>query len=191
MTTAPAPLQALKDRAQIRDCLMRYCRGVDRFDPDLIKSAYHPDGFDDHGIFAGNGWVFADWIGPFDDSIGVQHQIHRVDNVLITFKGADVALVESYNITFVQAQTPDGPASALVGGRYLDRFEKRAGAWKIAHRRYVMDWNMNGPATARWAGAFFGALSHGRTDAQDPSHAMLQQLSPAPGQGHGNKSLRP
>jgi len=32
-------VQELKDRQDIRDCLVRYCRGMDRFDRDIIRSA--------------------------------------------------------------------------------------------------------------------------------------------------------
>ena len=28
-----------------------------------------------------------------------------------------------------------------VGGRYLDRFERREGAWRIHHRAVVIDWS--------------------------------------------------
>lgn len=43
-------LQELLDRQAIYDVMMRYCRGVDRFDADLITSAYHPDARDDHTV---------------------------------------------------------------------------------------------------------------------------------------------
>ena len=38
-----AELRTLLDRAQIHDALMRYCRGVDRGDSELVLSALHPD----------------------------------------------------------------------------------------------------------------------------------------------------
>src|SRR5690606_8703026 len=42
-------LQAALDREAIHTVLMRYCRGVDRLDRDLIASVYHPDAYDHHG----------------------------------------------------------------------------------------------------------------------------------------------
>ena len=33
----------------------------------------------------------------------------------------------------------------MYGGRYLDTFEKRDGEWRIASRRYIMDWTMAMP----------------------------------------------
>jgi hypothetical protein len=173
MSSVKEQVQELKDRQAIYDCLMRYCRGIDRLDVGILKTAYHPDGIDDHGIFSGNAWEFAEFIGPFDAELGVKQQTHRVDNVLIEFTGPDTASVESYNVTFIDAETPDGMAASVVGGRYLDRFERRDGQWKIAHRLYVMDWNINGGSTAEWQQGLFGRLPHGRIDMKDTSYDLL------------------
>ena len=170
-------IERFKDRQTIYDCLMRYSRGVDRLDVELLKTAYHEDATDDHGIFNGNAWEFAEFIGPFDASIGVRQQTHRVDHALIEFTGPDSAAVESYNLTFIDAETEDGMAAAMVGGRYLDRFERRDGAWKIAHRLYVMDWNRNGSSTVDWEGSFFKDLARGRIDNQDASYAYFRGLA--------------
>ncbi|MEH6570572.1 MAG: hypothetical protein V7709_15940, partial [Halioglobus sp.] len=36
----------------------------------------------------------------------------------------------------------------LVGGRYIDRFQKHDGGWKISHRAGLTDWmRMEPPAT--------------------------------------------
>ncbi|MBH81758.1 MAG: hypothetical protein CMQ49_14715 [Gammaproteobacteria bacterium] len=173
MTISQEEVNRFKDRQAIYDCLMRYSRGVDRLDPTLLKTVYHPDATDDHGIFNGNAWEFADFIGPFDASIGVRQQTHRVDHALIEFTAPDTAAVESYNITFFDAETDAGMAAAIVGGRYLDRFERRAGVWRIAHRLYVMDWNRNEPSTVDWDGWFFGDLARGTIDTEDQSYAWL------------------
>ncbi len=173
MSVSEEDIQRLKDRQAIYDCLMRYSRGVDRLDVELLKSAYHADATDDHGIFNGNAWEFAEFIGPFDASIGVHQQTHRVDHALIEFVGLNEARVESYNLTFIDAETDDGMTAAMVGGRYLDRFERRDGEWKIAHRLYVMDWNRNMPSTVDWQGSFFADLAVGRIDRDDVSYQAL------------------
>jgi hypothetical protein len=54
-------IQNLIDRQAIRDCLTRYCRGVDRLDRELVLSTYHPDAIDDHGAFVGTREEFVDW----------------------------------------------------------------------------------------------------------------------------------
>src|SRR5579872_4652425 len=48
-----ARLEHVADRQEIYDCLVRFCRGVDRFDRELMMSAFHPDAIDDHGPFVG------------------------------------------------------------------------------------------------------------------------------------------
>ena len=54
-------IRHLIDRQAILDCLTRYCRGVDRFDRELVLSAYHSDAIDDHGAFVGTREEFIDW----------------------------------------------------------------------------------------------------------------------------------
>ena len=61
-------LQHLLDRQEIYDCLVRYCRGVDRLDSELILSAYHPDAIDDHGMFVGSPQEFANFFINFHSS---------------------------------------------------------------------------------------------------------------------------
>ena len=41
-----------------------------------------------------------------------------------------------------------------VGGRYMDRMEKRAGAWKIAYRVGITDWMRTDPPSSQ---GYFGA----------------------------------
>ena len=38
----------LMDRQAIIDCITSHARGHDRHDSDIITSAYHDDGFDEH-----------------------------------------------------------------------------------------------------------------------------------------------
>ena len=42
-----------QDRREIEDCLLRYVRGVDRKNWELVRAAYHPDAHDDHGNYQG------------------------------------------------------------------------------------------------------------------------------------------
>jgi ketosteroid isomerase-like protein len=122
---------------EIRRVLARYCRGVDRGDVALLKSVYHPDATDDHGTFVGSGHAFAEALVEGMDQGSVPSQ-HHVTNVLIEREG-DRARVESYVLAFHPVPRDGGEVHALAGARYLDRFEKRDGAWKISDRRVVMD----------------------------------------------------
>src|SRR5215210_4265051 len=119
---------------EIRQALARYCRGVDRRDPEMLKSVYHPDGTDDHTVFAGLGHDFADFIIDLIRSDPPSQ--HQVTTTLITMHGPDSADVESYYLAH-QPMTDEATGEARLlhtGGRYIDRFERRDGAWKIAKR---------------------------------------------------------
>ena len=126
----------LADRQAIHDCLMRYSRGVDRLDRELILSCYHPDAVDDHGVFIGDRDEFAGWVIAMHTATHVLHQ-HAIFNVFVDLDG-DAAHTESYYM-FVGLNRKGAPL-AMSGGRYLDRFEKRDGRWAIAARVCIRDW---------------------------------------------------
>lgn len=44
-------VQLLADKQAIHDVVMRYCRGIDRFDLGAVLACYHHDAEDDHGAF--------------------------------------------------------------------------------------------------------------------------------------------
>jgi SnoaL-like domain len=49
----PPEVQDLIDKQQIRDLLMRYSRGADRADWDLVLNCFTDDATDDHGMVKG------------------------------------------------------------------------------------------------------------------------------------------
>ncbi|WP_028602856.1 nuclear transport factor 2 family protein [Ottowia thiooxydans] len=131
-------LQALLDREAIRDCLYRYCRGIDRRDEEALRSAYWPDATDRHGPYQGSATGFIDWaLGKLKASDS--RIVHRISNPLIELQG-DQALVESYFDAIQEELNAEGlPVEALLSGRYLDRFERRNGEWRIIARTVVYD----------------------------------------------------
>jgi hypothetical protein len=129
-------IQQLWDREQIRQCLTRYCRGVDRFDRELILSAFHPDCLDEHGKFVGNREEFVEWALGQHGAAHLSHQ-HCLLNQTVEIEG-DAAHSEAY-FMFV-CMNRKGKPLTLGGGRYVDRFEKRGGEWRIAARVTLRDW---------------------------------------------------
>jgi hypothetical protein len=129
-------LNAVADKAEIHDALMRYCRGVDRRDPELIVSAFHEDGIDDHGRGESTAQDLAERIAASDQ----RAMMHFIGNEFVELDG-DVAFSETYFISFQTVDTGDGDATRMRAGRYLDRFERRGGEWRIAHRRIVDEWS--------------------------------------------------
>ncbi len=55
-------LQALLDKQEIEEVVLRYCRGIDRRDFDLVRACYHPDARDHHGSFDGTVEEFVAWV---------------------------------------------------------------------------------------------------------------------------------
>jgi hypothetical protein len=135
-----AALRDLLARRAIWDCLIRYCRGVDRFDRELVLSAYHPDAIDDHAEFVGGPEAFVDWAFSLHDAGQVATQ-HHLTNHTCEIDG-DTAHAETYYI--FTARNRD-ETLWLAGGRYLDRLEKRGGQWKIAFRYCLIEWSGSPP----------------------------------------------
>lgn len=132
-------LTELMDREAIRDCIYRYCRGVDRADEAALRRSYWPDAHDSHGAYSGpaEGFIQAA-LGIFKTN---PRNVHQVSNILIEFKDARTAIVESYFNALQRG--PDGQGSVrqfLLAGRYCDRFEKREGEWRVADRTVAYDW---------------------------------------------------
>src|SRR5882762_10283469 len=134
-------LRALLDEREITAVLHRYTRGVDRCDAAAIKSVYHPDARDRHGDFDGLGIDFADYLIRDERLRTITASSHYVSNMTIEFDG-DRAFVETY---FIAVLVKADHSLLSVGGRYIDRFERRADEWKIADRLAVTDWDTFGP----------------------------------------------
>ncbi|MFB9858751.1 hypothetical protein [Paenarthrobacter aurescens] len=47
-------LQRLLDKEAIREASLKYTRGIDRHDDDILRQVYHPDARDDHGEYIGS-----------------------------------------------------------------------------------------------------------------------------------------
>lgn len=165
-------LQALWDHQQIEKLLATYCRGIDRCDQELLKTVYWPDAIEEHGLFDGKAWDFADFIVPMLK--GMKVTMHSISNTLIELDG-ERAAAETYVVAYHLVDEADGSQTDLiVGGRYLDRFERRNGEWRIAKRTFVLDWNQNQKATAIWDSGLYAALKvRGRNDKRDPSYGLF------------------
>lgn len=163
MEVDAAAIRALLDKDAVREVSLRYTRGIDRHDVDLFLSAYHPDARDDHGSFIGLGTDFVEYANRVHAENWVCHQ-HYVTNQVIDLDG-DTAHCESYFLAVLKR--PDAICD-LVGGRYIDRIERRAGVWAVADRICMVEWNIEGkPGEAALDPTMFVA---GAWDKSDPSY---------------------
>lgn len=126
MATSP---EELSDRHEIWQVMLRYARGIDRFDRAMVRSCYHDDAIDDHGVFVGPPDAFVDWAIGYHGAYNSVHH-HGLSNHWCELDGV-TAHCETY-YTFIGANR-EAP-HALAMGRYVDRLEKRNGEWRIADR---------------------------------------------------------
>lgn len=132
----------LEARLAIEDTLKRFSRAVDRKDWAAARETYHDGAIDEHGFFngpAGELIAIVDRMHTHQD-----HSMHFLSNILIEFAARDRAFVETYVLVFQRfTAAADGVKPGTAGtrrfgtARYLDRFEKRGGEWRVAHRVLV------------------------------------------------------
>ena len=161
-------MQELLDKQAIHEALMRYARGVDRGDAELICSAYHPDAVDEHGVADYTGVT----VGPaiVELMANATTSMHHITNYVITLRGDGSAGCESY-FTVWQSHQVDGTDATLHAlGRYIDRFEQRDGEWRIAHRLVIVEHTSVQPVDAS---APPSAPGRGSRDRNDPSYGVL------------------
>ncbi len=137
----------LADRDEISNLLARHSRGVDRADFPLLRSAYADDGEVAYGFFTGPADTFARILADAQKTGEVT--LHRTSNAWIRLEG-DVARSESYVTAYLQTNDDAGSTQRLIGGRYLDRHARTGAGWRLAHRTYVLDWNLNWPGASAW-----------------------------------------
>ena len=135
-------LEELEARTAIEDCLKRFARAVDRQDWKAARACYHDDAFDDHGFFKGPPDAFLAHVAKLHEH--QDHSMHFNTNVLIEFSSKERAFVETYVLVLQRYRpgSPNVPAGSagvrnIASARYLDRFEKRNGEWRVAHRTLV------------------------------------------------------
>ena len=143
-------------RQALHELSMAYCRGADRADAALLASAFHEDASVVTGAYNGPAAEFARSVTQ-QIRANLVRCFHSVANEWFQIEG-DRAVGESYVIALATRVVDGAEVDSLTGGRYLDRFERRGGAWKIAERVYVQDWNVNQPSTAVFDDAFYGNL---------------------------------
>lgn len=165
----------LKDRLAILDCVHAQSRGHDRHDVALMTDVMHPDGIDEHGPNVHRGTEYGEWANHVHAAAFSQH-LHHITTHTCEIDG-DVAHCESYVIGGMVGR--DGTSTTLVGGRYLDRLERRDGRWRIALRRCTIEWALHGDGSLLHSGAFQGFLQ-GTWDRADLSYARPLELDTEP-----------
>jgi len=149
----------------IRDVVYRYCRGIDRFDMDLVRSCYHSDATDSHGSFDGDIDAYLAWVEPL--LARYDRTFHFIGNLVIDFdppaRGAKPATTEqacepapamawseSYGIAHHESAGGPTHSNLVTAFRFIDRFEDRGTGWAIASRIATTEWSRTDPESGWW-----------------------------------------
>lgn len=162
-------LDRLNSRAEITEVVLRYVRAIDRCDEDQLRACFHPDSHHRHGSFDGLSADFCTLAMAVCRAVEATH--HQLGPVSIELAG-ETAFVETYFTShhrFGAVPPPGGQPheDRFMGGRYVDRFERREGVWKIADRQGINEWLRYEASSDRgfWSGQ---AGQRGRRDHGDP-----------------------
>jgi SnoaL-like domain len=160
----------LADESAIREILALHCRGVDRADEAALKACYWSDATASYGPEPTPALKFAANLVKAITVFAQTH--HQIGNVLIAYEDADPpvrATVETYVTAYHYREGGgEGDSELVYIGRYVDRFEKRGNAWKIAHRAPVMGWSQNLTASHNGEHPALAALARAGRSPEDP-----------------------
>lgn len=180
-------LDRLDAESQIQKVIALYSHALDRRRWGLLEHVFHDDAKYGFGDIAGSWRDFVVAARSIVDPLGPTQ--HLVSNVMIEVDG-DTAHVESclngyheipadyppgLNTNGIFYDRPGERYVSIVGGRYIDRFERRDGEWRIAQRAGLYDWIQVLDYTD-------GGLSHspdaalGKWGDGDPSKVVVRRL---------------
>ncbi len=151
-------MQEMWNKQTISELIMTYARALDRFDEDLLRSIFHPDSQHAHGFVGpSSDPSIPSKPGEPGDFVAYAYEVlgtcsrthHHLGNIFIEVDGDD-AYAETYFSAYHRLRAKSDPLSGetahdtemdwFVGGRYIDRFQRRDGIWKISHRTGLTDW---------------------------------------------------
>ncbi|MBP8234009.1 MAG: nuclear transport factor 2 family protein [Rhizorhabdus sp.] len=158
-------LELLIAKDAIRDLQSRYMRGQDRLDAQMQHDCFWPDATTDYGIFKGSGH---DFVAFAQDLLkGHKANQHLIGQSLIEVEG-DIGFGEVYYFAFHRVEIDGQDRDMIIAGRYVDRYERRDGVWKFAHRTELVDWGRMHPAADGFLADLTGILM-GARGAEDRS----------------------
>ena len=189
-------LQSLLDKQAITELIHSYCQASDRHDHEKLRTLYHEDAIDDHGSFyKGLAMSFIDKLPEIQAPMKILHHNATTINIALdtstaecTYAEAEVYVLAYHQVAIEDSsgQTPtlgvaNDTMDLLIGGRYFDKFEKRAGVWKFSYKAVVADWaTVDTPSRVALdhpmlTGSYFGCP--GKTD---PSFSVFKLIKFGP-----------
>jgi len=163
MQSLPQELHQLLAKEQIRELALLYSRGVDRKNPQLLRTLYTEGATDTHGHdFDGSAEGFVDFLE--NAFTFMRYSGHHVCNHLISVDG-DRGEGEVYALAYhILPDGEDGWIEDFLCVRYLDHYRRcEDGRWRFSKRLVTYDLHTQRPYT----------LTDSSEVPQDPSHGEL------------------
>lgn len=143
----PDETSHLAARAAIADVIAVYCHAIDRRRWGLMDRLFHDDATYSFGPINGTWREFVAIARSMIDPLPSTH--HQLGQTAFEIDG-DEARTETY-MTATHLVPADAAADGVfpgrgqayevvIAGRYVDRFERRSGQWRIADRVGIIDW---------------------------------------------------
>lgn len=168
-TASDPAVQALLDKQACAEVMMTYCRAIDHRDEQLLRSVFHPDSYHHHGFEGPSNDASrpsspgkpGDFVAFALEVLATHtHTHHQLGNIFIELEDDGVtAYTEAYFTAYHRMRAKGDKLAAAnawdtqmdywVGGRYMDRMEKRDGVWRIATRIGMTDWTRVDPPTSQ------------------------------------------
>ena len=135
-------------REEIRNLIHGYCRAIDEKDWDTVRGSFMEDAIIFHGPFLAvlmNLWDLSSMSQPKCWSSN-----HSVGSIMIKIDGNKAEMHSAFTAfhtisgeveELVTIKTYGKDVDWLVGGKYIDKLETRAGVWKIIERKGSNDWS--------------------------------------------------
>ncbi|MCR9095720.1 MAG: nuclear transport factor 2 family protein [bacterium] len=133
-----AAIQELLDKKACEELLARYACALEWIDEEALRAVFFADADVDYGFFKGRGDEFVP--AMMAQIRGCLRTWHNNGTPLLRISG-DEAQAETHGTGATIVEIDGQTVTSLLGGRYLDRLERRDGAWGIAKRVYVVDWH--------------------------------------------------
>ena len=154
MAQRPGDIQYLMDRAAIHDLLARYFQGLDRCNPEQVRSCFTDDvqaHYDQRPTTRGIE-ALMDGFHTFKRMAEGRMKVttHFMGNLNISRLEGDVAETETNAVAFLVAPG-EGPEEsegqvAMRSLRYIDRMRRQQDGWRISDRIHTLDWSCQIPA---------------------------------------------
>ena len=127
---------------EIHRVILNYARGVDQRNYELVRDCFHDDARIDYSVFAGSPDELVLWLERSQPNADRVSHLLGAPHIEFAPDGQRAEVETSCIQTAVLPRDEQGRVfRALSGLRFLDRFERRGVAWRIADRRNVPDWS--------------------------------------------------